>query len=373
MNRSRLFYRCWQLTIAAALFITTVHAASAQPQGYLIFTSTEPFGLFITDTDGQEICAFEYASYLSLSPDERSLAFTRRLSTADFKMGIFVMPLFDGAGEALRISDAASATTIPVWSPNGSRIAFIREQPGTSGRYTTRMSEVMLMNADGSDLQRIGGGIIDIYNYDLRWSQDGEAVYFWGWQNGANIGLHRVGVATHETEFIPDQYLDGSPHWTRSAASPDGTKRIITEKHDDGTYAKLLRDETTGETRFLTDYEPTWNPIWSPDGKRLVLEHYHYDPIHIELSIVDTASGAVYPVEQAGLSSLNPVWSPDGTFLTYSAYTYSPDGNFSPFSQQVMLKARRCIVRVFDTGRVGHTIWANLESSPLVESCAKAA
>jgi Tol biopolymer transport system component len=373
MTRSWLFYRCWQLTLAAALLIATIRVATSQPEGHLIFNSTGPSGLFIVDTKGQQVCAFEYGSNLRLSPDGRSLAFTRRLNAIDFTVGIFVMPLFEVDGKANRISDAASATTIPIWSPDGSRIAFIREEPGTDGRYTTRISEVMLMNADGSDLRRIGGGIIDIYNYDLIWSANGQAVHFWGWQNGANIGLHRVDLATHETEFIPNQFQDGGGRWTRSAVSPDGTKRVITEKHDDGRFAKLLRDETTGETHFLTDYEPTWNPIWSPDSRRMVLEHYHYDPIHIELSIVDTASGMVYPVEAAGLSSLNPTWSPDGEFLTYSAYTYSPENKFGPFSQQVIVDARGRIVRQFDSGRVGNIIWANLDGSPLVESCAKAA
>ena len=373
MKRPRLFYRCWQLTIAAALLIATIRVASAQPQGYLIFTSTEPSGLFISDTDGQQVCAFDYASAIRLSPDGRNLALTRRLNADDFTMGIFVMPLYEDGGEAHLISDAASWTTIPVWSPDGKRIAFIREEPNAFDRYTTRISEVMVMNADGTDLQQVSGGIIDIHNYDVNWSDDGQSVYFWGWQKGANIGLHRVDVATHETEFIPDQYLDGSPHWTQSAISPDGTKRVITEKRDDGTTARLLRDETTGETHFLTDYATTWNPIWLPDGKRLVLQHYHYDPIHIELSIVDTTSGTVYPVEQAGVSSLNPAWSPDGEFLTYSAYTYSPEGKFSPISQQVIVDARGHIVRQFDSGRVGTTLWLNLESSPLVESCPKAA
>src|SRR3990172_8636973 len=148
MNRPRLFYRFWQLLVAAALLIATIRVATPQPTGYLIYASTEPFGLFITDTNGRQICAFEYASSLRLSPDGRSLALTRRLNATDFTVGIFVMPLFEAGGEARLITDAASATSIPIWSPDGSRIAFIREEPGTSGRYTTRLSEVMLMNAD---------------------------------------------------------------------------------------------------------------------------------------------------------------------------------------------------------------------------------
>lgn len=326
MKRSRLFYRCWQALLSVALLIATVRVATPQPQGHLIFTSTEPSGMFITDTTGQLICAFEDASSLSRSPDRQTLAFTRRLNTSDSTRGIFIMPLYEGTGEAQLISDAASVTTIPVWSPDGNQIAFIRKQPGTSGRYPTRLSDVMVMNADGSDLQRIGGGIIDIYNYDLIWSPDGREVFFWGWQDGANVGLHRVDVATRETEFIPDQYLD-NPHWTRTALSPDGTKRVITEKRADGTFVKLLRDETTGETRFLTDHAPTWNPTWSPDGK----------------------------------------------FLAYTAYTYSPENKFAPFSQQVIVDAQGRIVRRFDSGRVSNTVWVDLESSPLVENCPKAA
>lgn len=99
------------------------------------------------------------ASQHTWSPDGSRIAFVRGKSRND----IYVVNA-DGSGQA-----RLAAGENPAWSPDGERITF--EQKSFSG-YTSGYTYIYVMNYDGSGLTVLANG------YDPAWSPDGNRIAF---------------------------------------------------------------------------------------------------------------------------------------------------------------------------------------------------
>lgn len=100
----------------------------------------------LTDTDGAD------ESYPIYSPDGSRIAFCA--STGDYNtpeniktMEIYTMNA-DGSG-VMQLTDNESSDGLPRWSPDGSRFAF------SSDRHEAFRWEVYVMNTDGTDVRRV--------------------------------------------------------------------------------------------------------------------------------------------------------------------------------------------------------------------------
>ncbi|MFC2030734.1 DUF885 family protein [Chloroflexota bacterium] len=193
------------------------------------------------------------------SPDGTRLAFVRRVSHSDHE--IYVMKA-DGT-EVTRLTDRPhSVESEPAWSPDGSRIAFISNERPTVNTLYGRF-HVWLMNADGSGLMLltdIGGG-----NTSPTWSPDGTRLAF----DSTRDGDHEIYVinadGSHPVNLSQHPAHDTSPSW-----SPDG-RRIAFVSDRDGNQEIYVMDADGSNQARLTD-QPGYDksPVWSPDGRYLV-------------------------------------------------------------------------------------------------------
>jgi Tol biopolymer transport system component len=128
---------------------------------------------------------------------------------------------------------------------------------------------------------------------------------------------------------IPDIYWDNPPVW-----SPDGSKFIMMGNDEfylvtyDGAISKITHlnpdyDLYKGAGfRYLADYYS-----WSPDSQHVAFWLSPFGTERYTLAILDTHSGEIIeyciPIgdgfPQYGLSTLYPVWSPDGKKLVVAA------------------------------------------------------
>jgi len=200
--------------------------------------------------------------------------------------------------------------TSPDWSPDGTRLAFLRDESGwdPGGIYIT--------NIDGSGERYLGRG------YSPAWSSGGELAYSFG---GGNIlvtnpdatGPLRLrfllpqGWALSVGEPCQDGWL--SPHVDHPAWSADGRQiAFVLTCHSEWSRVFVVEaDGTLAEP--LLEFGGGW-PAWSPVGSRLAMIG------DSGITIVDFESELEEVHEADGISLGNRKidWSPDGRQIAFS-------------------------------------------------------
>lgn len=160
-------------------------------EGTTRFNDNRRLHIFIVDVASKQIRQLTNGTYyehsLGWSPKGDELLFvSNREAQPDriFNYDIWTARVSDGT--VRRITTTKSAEYEPVWSPDGTRIAFsgtTREL--TSSETTMEDTHVWVMNADGSGRQEIGRGI-DNRQEAPTWSADGRSVYFTVQERGSN-------------------------------------------------------------------------------------------------------------------------------------------------------------------------------------------
>lgn len=170
---------------------TTSHAFTIREDG----TGTTPIA-------PAGICCLQRPT---LSPDGTLVAYHASPQTGDLGLDVFVSPS-DGSGTPLDLSNLPADDAFPVWSPDGSRIAFVNSPGGLFDR-----GSLYVVNIDGSNLQNLTP--VDVAS-EPSWSPDGTRIAYTGYATGsghiyvANAdGSGRVDITPTATEAL-------MPTWT---------------------------------------------------------------------------------------------------------------------------------------------------------------
>ncbi len=212
----------------------------------------EGYGIFLVDSDGSNLTRLETggqpALYPVFSPDGSRIAFTAR---HDGKSDVYVIEV--GGGERVRLTDHQADDGYPSWSPDGARIAF---HSNRDGNY-----EIYVMNEDGSGVVRITDHPADDYN--PAWSPDGCSIVFDSDRDDVEGDeIYIVSPDGSDLALVVDQGV--FPTW-----SPDSKEILFAQE---GLWA--VAADGSERRRLL---ENAVYGVWSPDGSTIAVAATEYD------------------------------------------------------------------------------------------------
>jgi Tol biopolymer transport system component len=216
-----------------------------------------------------------------------------------------------------RLTNDAAADGDPAWSPDGTRIAFIRNWNINPG------GNLYIMNADGSNV------VQKTFTNDAgnpAWSPDGNRIAFTEWDDQANtswdfrivvINLTNGAVSTIPNTETVDNAL-------AAAWSPDGTKIAFNSNWREGAYIFSISPQGSGKTllypQFINTTAYTWHPSWSPDGMKLsVVIHPSTGGEAIGVMNADGTGPIIIKTGIGIWDETRTSWSPDGTRIAYTS------------------------------------------------------
>ena len=232
--------------------------------GHIVFASDRAgagFDIWIMNSDGTDkqrlTEAPEYEDEPVFSPDGSRIAFYRYDSVTG-NPDLFVMNR-DGSGLHDITNTPGASEWSPSWSPDGTRLVY----QGDDGLY--------VVDADGSDPVRItdfASGAIDYYP---AWSPVGDVIAFERKAGEATFGIWTVNADGTDARPVVDGPLDEEyPAW-----SPDGTHLAFTRGSSfagpyDDTEIWTVAVDGTGLTQLTADTTADfYGPTWSRDGRQI--------------------------------------------------------------------------------------------------------
>ena len=201
----------------------------------------------------------------------------------------------------------------PRWSPDGTRIAFVRD-----GEPRGRQLFVRWMDAEGAATQITH---VDKAPSGLAWSPDGKSIAF--------VML----VAKRDTWNIKMPAAPEGAKWTKAP-------RVVESVHyrsdrqgflEEGYRHIFLASADGGTPRQITSGNYNHDSIaWTPDGQEILFsglrtEDWEYQWRESEIYAINVANKSIRQLTHRKGPDGNPVVSPDGKLVAYTGFDQSDD------------------------------------------------
>src|SRR5262249_21529036 len=282
---------------AAIALVLALVAASPRAQGTRVITEKDLF-------------KFTWIADPQIAPDGATVAFVRvSVNEKDNRYETAIYAVASSGAEAPRRLTSGVRDTSPRWSPDGTRIAFVR-QADQAGK-----PQVYVLHMDGGEARAITEVASGASN--PAWSPDGRTIAF-----NSSTGPDEVkkpdekAAAEHKTDV---QVV------TRAVYRANGNPAYVDTDHHAHIFTIEASDsiDRRPQPKQLTDGDFEERGIeWAPDGSRIyfvstrVAEPY-YEEKGAEVYAVPAGGGAITRIGAIDGSLGNLSVAPDGTRIAF--------------------------------------------------------
>ena len=296
--------------------------------------------------------------YFDVSPDGSRVAYStcRYSNYSDYEI---MLSDIDGSN-VVRLTDNRDFDNFPVWSPDGTRIAFISDR--NVRVFDRHPSEhLYTMAADGSDVMLVALGTGEqtstVGPHPPKWSPDGERLAFvvyeervWNERRETRVGGSAVyTVGADGTGLIRIADTLSEPAWSPdgrwlAVVVPEGEHGVAlyvyaSDGSDSIRIAGLFTDEAEQIRHFDLVFEymgkvriPWMGGLsWSPDGSMILLEatavRVSVGDGHVDYSLplILTVANTPHVYARSEIAGRSAAWSPDGSRIAVRAYVLAEE------------------------------------------------
>jgi len=273
--------------------------------------------IYVIDEDGNNNSKLINASiglnHHDWSPDAQKLAAVGYVNQSTWSIYRFNS---DGTGLTRLTTTSNVFDSEPVWSPDGSEIAFTRIYYNQNFR-----NELWVMDSDGSNQHYIG-----VEGFAAKWSHDGAKFIFTNTGDWNGSGLKGSDIKTCNVNGTNVQQIthtagdEWSPSW-----SPDGNN-ILFGYSSDGNYASneiiKMNSDNTGRQQLTINNSWDGMPRWSRDGSRICYASDISAYQHWEVYIMNNDGSNIKRVTNTSsdATAISPVWMPIDSSTSINEY-----------------------------------------------------
>ncbi|MEX2161803.1 MAG: DPP IV N-terminal domain-containing protein [Anaerolineales bacterium] len=206
----------------------------------------------------------------------------------------------------------------PVWSPDGSLIAY----DGVPSSDVSRDVYLVTVNADPEAWQLTTQPGFDCYP---SFSPDGQQIVIMAEFEG-NRDLFIYDLEGNQVSQLTDEpAYDYEPNW-----SPLGDKIAFVSRRDGNSEIYVMDSDGGNVVRLTEEAKLDWRPVFSPDGEWIVFESWRAGNGDIYLMRSDGSD--LQRLTTSAAEDGNPTWSPDGRYIVFHSQR---TGNYQLFIMEV--------------------------------------
>ncbi len=239
-------------------------AGPSQPAAFIYGSARgATLGVYFLTQDGSRVSRLglgergPMAVWPDVSPDGTRVVFAGVQGSEMLPLGLFMADIDGGNLTQLTEGDG----THPRWSPDGTRIAYT----------CNNGNDVCLINADGTGWVNLTADSLRMDRYPS-WTPDGRIV-FMSARDVPEDGLYsEIYLMNADGTGVTRITRDGDAYNAYPDVSPDGTRIVFESDRGllSGSEIYTIGLDGSGRQRLTTDEAWNQNPVWSPDGARIL-------------------------------------------------------------------------------------------------------
>ena len=258
----------------------------------------------------------QIASDPQIAPDGKRIVYVRNSADISSDRRVSNLWIINSDGTEHRpLTSGAYNDTLPRWSPDGTRLAFVSDRDGKPQLYLRWMDSGQ--TAKLTDLENPPAGI--------SWSPDAKQIAFTSLVSAAPPKIATLPSAPEGAKWAdpPKIYEDLIYRFNGPGYLRPGYSQVFVVSADGGAPRQL----TTGNFPHgpaAGDFGAPYTP-WAPDGKSLIVAmngtvNFEYEPLHTELFEISVADGSLKQLTHRKGPNSSPDISPDGKLIAYAGF-----------------------------------------------------